>query len=245
MSTPTPVVVKPKTSVVSTVLSVLKKTVIGFIVVTLLFVVYGLAKRAFIKFYPSKGPAVPEVQKEFALEDEVSFNPVLGSVNTVVSDKTIDALLSGKLGPAVVMFYADWCAHCRNMEHAYNEAAAKSHVPFVRISGVHAPVSSAKYGVNGYPTIFGTNILGPLPHRFNNARTSDNFLDFANQISPKIVKDVPEIIEAPTEPIVAPVVATVVAPVVAPSVDELKTEVLITPVIPNVEKVEVQVAEKV
>ena len=155
------------------------------------------------------------------------------------------------------MFYADWCAHCRNMEHAYIEAAAKSHVPFVKVSGVHAPVSSSKFAVSGYPTIFGTNMLAPMPHRFNNARTSENLLEFASQISPKLealksVDPMPTMlptmpmVPVPTVPTVPTVQTMPVVPMVpmVPMVPKAPTvpmpTVQVMPMVPSLTKPEVQ-----
>lgn len=171
---------KPKSGIFGTVMKGLKKTFLGLIVVCLLWVLYGYGKNMLLKmFWPAQNEAKPEI-KDFSPTDTVQYEPVLGTVNEVASDKTADALLSGSLGPAVVMFYAEWCSHCRNIEAAYQDAAKVSKVAFVKISGASAPVSSTKYAVNGYPTIFGVSSLGGLPSRFASARTAQSLTDFAN-----------------------------------------------------------------
>jgi len=119
---------------------------------------------------------------DFAETDLVQYSPKQSQVTQLESDRTLDALLSGMHGPCVVMVYAEWCSHCRNMMEAYEVAAKTSAIPFVRIEGMKAPVSSTKYGITGYPTVFGVASVGGPPRRFGGMRTPDMLLEFAKAL---------------------------------------------------------------
>ena len=76
------------------------------------------------------------------------------SVLELTTDAMDDFTQAGKV---CVMFYADWCPHCKNMMPNYNAACKRC--PGVRFgmlndtqcrcSGGHC----AKYGIGGYPTV--------------------------------------------------------------------------------------------
>lgn len=125
---------------------------------------------------------------QFDSRDTVSYSPVPQKVFDSVSDMTVNAVLSGGLGPAVVMIYADWCVHCKNMMPAFEEAASKSSVQFIRIQGNAAPVVAQKHKVMGYPTILGISDTNQV-HRFNEQRTVDKLVEFSNLL---ITKKIPE-----------------------------------------------------
>jgi len=150
----------------------LKTTIMALVLLIGLWVLYVVGTKAYKKYFGEPKQDAPKAS--FATEDVVSFVPKLGQVNEVKSDRTADALLSGTLGPAIVLFRAEWCAHCRNMEPSFQAAAKTSSVPFVRVDGASAPVTSQKFAVTGYPTIFGISSLGLLS-RYGNARTTEGF----------------------------------------------------------------------
>lgn len=170
---------KPK-NLLMTVVKGLKTTVMGLILLLTLWLVYVFGSRALKRYFKTDEKVEP---KAFANEDAVAYGPRLSQVNEVKSDKTVDALLSGSLGPAVVLFGAEWCGHCKNMEPAYEAAAKQSHVPFIRVDGASVPVSSNKFAVTGYPTVFGVSALGLLS-RYGNARTVEGLLEFAGTLVP-------------------------------------------------------------
>lgn len=171
-----PVMQKMKT-MFGKVLKGLKTSVMVLVLLIGLWVVYTIGSKAYLKYMaPSKAEAP---KASFAPEDVISFTPTLGKVIDVSSDRTADALLSGTFGPAVVLFGAEWCAHCRNMEPSFQAAAKASNVPFVKVDGSSAPVTSTKFTVTGYPTVFGISSLGLLS-RYGNARTTEGLLEFSN-----------------------------------------------------------------
>ena len=173
------------------------------------------------------------VLSEFLASDAVNFVPKTGSVIDVASDKTVDALLSGAFGPCVVVFVAEWCVHCKNMNDAFETAAKSARVPFVRVQGPKVPVSGQKYAVAGYPTIFGIANVGGPPRRYASLRTVEGLGEFASGLAPAAavaapaaapaapaVPAVPAVpSQAPTAaaPVVVPVTVPVVVPYVVPS----------------------------
>ena len=166
----------------SRVLKTSKTVVCGLLILTVLWFLYRIARRMITKALGAKPAAI--TAPEFAPTDAVTFAPKPFSVTSVDSDKTIDAILSGHFGPCVVMFYADWCTHCKNMMDAYEGAASLSRVPFVKVQGQQAPVSSQKHGVTGYPTLFGVSAIPGPPRRFASMRTKESLLEFANALAP-------------------------------------------------------------
>ena len=122
---------------------------------------------------------VPQpVATNFDSRDAVSFMPVPNKVFDTTSDMTVNAVLDGGFGPAVVMVYAEWCVHCRNMMPAFEAAAAKANVPFVRVQGQLTPVVSQKHKIFGYPTVLGVNSSGVVV-RFAEERSEQKLLEFA------------------------------------------------------------------
>ena len=144
--------------------------------------------RKIISWSQRKKAEINVLPAQFDSRDTVSFTPVSGKVYDSVSDMTVNAVLANGFGAAVVMIYADWCVHCKNMMPAFEEAASKASVPFIRIQGNSAPVVSQKYKVLGYPTILGVSDTGQV-HRFNEQRTTEKLLEFSNVL---VTKRIPE-----------------------------------------------------
>jgi len=139
---------------------------------------------------PEDLPATGLVPQAVAFQDSdiVQFHPTKHGVTQLESDRTLDALLGGQFGAAVVMVYAEWCSHCRNMMEAFETAAKSAKVPFVRIPGSSAPISSKKHDVRGYPTVFGvssTNYQNVAPRKYNGLRTAEGLLEFASFLVPQ------------------------------------------------------------
>ena len=187
----------------SRVLSVLKKTLLISIVGLLVWWIYKFTE----KMLSSKKPS--EILLDFAESDSIQFLPkAMKEPTELKSDKTLHALLSGKLGPAVVMVYAHWCVHCSHMMPAFVEAAKLSSIPFVIMEGQYAPVTSKKFAVQGYPTVFGV-VPGQDVLRFGETRTTSNLLQFARSVQTAAgvvslpeVKELAEVIEQPTVQVV-------------------------------------------
>jgi len=175
----------------SIMLKYTKSVVLGLMVLTALWFMLRLAKRLL-----ARKDIVQVAEPLFVETDHISFVPKAG-LHDVDSDKTVDAILSGAFGPAVVVFRAEWCQHCRNMEDALQIAAAESTVPFVRVSGQKTPVSNKKYAVMGYPTILGVANVGGPPRRYNSLRTSEALKEFATGLGGQTVLGPSVALQAP------------------------------------------------
>jgi thiol-disulfide isomerase/thioredoxin len=123
-------------------------------------------------------------EADFNPTDLVQYTAKLGVVQELNSDRTIDAILSGTFGPTVVLVYAEWCAHCKNMMPAFEEAAKESKIPFVKVQGQYAPVTGRKQLIAGYPTILGVASVPPNgpPRRYGGMRSKEAFLEFATAL---------------------------------------------------------------
>lgn len=173
----------------SKVLNFLKQMLTGLLVTAVLWYVYKFTVK---RFKSLTGKAVEDVPLVFAADDVVQFVPKAGTVIDIKSDRTADAILSGTFGPAVVMVYADWCVHCKNMMQAYELAATQAGVPFVRLQGHHMPVTAKKRAVMGYPTVFGVAHDGQLS-QFAKERVVSHLMEFAAGLRP---------VEPPVQPLV-------------------------------------------
>jgi len=232
----------------TTALKYSKNVVMFLIILVLIWFVYRMtlsALRTFLLPKPTTEPVkdangVPQVAPaDFATTDIVKFNATLGLVNDIDSDRTLDALLSGVFGPVVVLVYADWCHHCKNMMPAYEQAAKTSPIPFVRIQGHKAPVTARKHMIAGYPTIFGVaNVngvsTGAPPRRYASARSAEAFVEFAVALQGSKSVEIPAVATNPpvqqVEMKYPPNFATyAVPPTVAPSVPEVPKEILQSP----------------
>lgn len=207
----------------SQILKTTKKVITGLLVLTVVWFLMRFINRMISKAMGKK--TVPTAQTDFKADDIVKFSPTLGLVNVVDSDKTVDAIIKGQFGPAVVMYHAEWCTHCKNMSDAFESAASLSRVPFVKVQGQNAPVTSQLYGITGYPTILGIMSTGGVPRRFAAMRTKEALLEFAMALvpgtvasqvltAPTAVPAVPTVPTSPTGPIAA--VAQTVAHALAP-----------------------------
>ena len=199
----------------TSVLKTSKKAVFGLMVLVALWWAYRIVVRLVFK-----NGSKPEKVPEFAPTDLVNgaFKPVVGAITDIDSDRTTDAVLSGAYGPCVVMFYADWCHHCRNMEAAYAAAAAAASIPFLRVEGSKTPVCNRKHAVGGYPTILGVANMPGLPRRFNAVRSVESLLEFALALTGVVKKDalvapvvLPDAEKAEKEPSVEAIAPTLVS----------------------------------
>ncbi|XP_064481351.1 protein disulfide-isomerase A5-like [Ornithodoros turicata] len=92
-----------------------------------------------------------------------------------------DSVLKEK-SSVLVMFYAPWCGHCKNMKAAYAEAAAA--MDSQKIPGALAAVDAtverdlaSKYNVRGFPTLkYFKN--GNLVEEYNKQRTADDLVNY-------------------------------------------------------------------
>ena len=88
--------------------------------------------------------------------------------------------------PAMVLFYAPWCGHCKKAMPEWENAAGESDVTaYVKVNCDEERNLCSQYGVQGYPTIkfFG----GGKVEDYSGARTSSSFVSFSDKQAENLV----------------------------------------------------------
>ena len=91
---------------------------------------------------------------------------------------------SGDFNPGsdtkLVMFYADWCGHCRKLKPVWDEAAAdvnKEDTKMIKINCGNGTDDDEKlmkkYNIQGYPTII--KFINGKPSEYQGDRDADSF----------------------------------------------------------------------
>ena len=92
-------------------------------------------------------------------------------------------------GKKLVLFYADWCGHCKKIHPAWDEAASQVNTDGVKMAKVncgdsdnssHAAIAK-KYKVDGYPTIHLLN-NGKIESEYEGGRDSSDFVSYINNL---------------------------------------------------------------
>lgn len=88
--------------------------------------------------------------------------------------------------PALVLFYADWCGHCKNFEDSWTDIRAKlrDSVEVTQVEQSKEPALFKTYGISGFPTIMflprGGNTAPSDAVTFRGERGVKDVVDFAN-----------------------------------------------------------------
>lgn len=71
------------------------------------------------------------------------------------SEESFGALVMGDPSPALVEFFAPWCAHCRRLAPTIAELARDYHgrVRFLQVDATQASDLALRYQVQGVPTM--------------------------------------------------------------------------------------------
>ena len=145
----------------------------------------GRDAKNFIKFM--NNPQDPNSAKSDPRDDWVDF-PGNKHVH-LLDDSNFDEFINSKRR-VLVMFYAPWCGHCKNMKPAYALAAndVTSFVPGSYIAAVDATAAtqlSKRFELRGFPTLkFFEN--GQFKFDYNGGRNKDDFVEFLrNPVQPK------------------------------------------------------------
>lgn len=93
-----------------------------------------------------------------------------------------DARLFLSSGSGVLLVYAPWCGHCKNMMPAFESASTKTDVPFARIEGQKAPAFMQEKEIRGFPTIF-VNNKSNVSSKWQGGRDEGSMLAAAAQAS--------------------------------------------------------------
>jgi len=89
-------------------------------------------------------------------------------------------------GTKLVMFYADWCGHCKKLKPVWDEAAADVNKDEKKMIKVNCGEGTAddekimkKYNVQGYPTII--KFINGKPSEYQGDRDADSFKEMFNK----------------------------------------------------------------
>ncbi len=85
-----------------------------------------------------------------------------------------------------VMYYADWCGHCRNTKPEFNKLGSTKTIggKTVSIVAVNADENKElceKRNIRGYPTIHLYDPRGELVKEYSGQRDHDSFVQFLSQ----------------------------------------------------------------
>ncbi|CAH2034635.1 unnamed protein product, partial [Iphiclides podalirius] len=135
----------------------------------------GINKRqAIVDFM--RDPDAHMVQKETVDESWSNDSEVL-----YLTESTFDDVLS-KAEHALVVFYAPWCGHCKNIKPQLEKAAAR--IKSEKVNGILAAVDATRerelaalFGVKGYPTLKYFR-FGKYEYDAGHARQEDQIVQF-------------------------------------------------------------------
>lgn len=143
------------------------------------------------KFFPSE--EVKDLKTlEKDLGSEVDFFDV-NNIQEVLELEDKDAVNVKKPAPyaKVLLIYANWCGHCKDMMKAFEEAARHTHdksktsankVVFMRAESSRAPKLANAPNIQGFPTIVGIFQNGK-EFPYNGPRNMESFIKFADLIA--------------------------------------------------------------
>jgi len=86
----------------------------------------------------------------------------------------------------LVMYYADWCGHCKNAKPEFNKLGATKTIggKIVEIQAVNPdtnPEAAEGKNIRGYPTIHLYSAKGNLVQEYQGERTHEGFVEFLNE----------------------------------------------------------------
>ncbi len=100
-----------------------------------------------------------------------------GMTNEITSDDIEDHV---KSGTKLVLFYADWCGHCKKIKPVWEETANEVNEPEVKMikinCGEGTPADQKimkKYSIDGYPTII--KFVDGKPQLYQGDRDPEGF----------------------------------------------------------------------
>ena len=86
-------------------------------------------------------------------------------------------------GKQLVLFYAPWCPHCKNMLPEWDKFAEtnRSNVEAKKVNSEEQPALIKEYDVQGFPTILLLDANGKTIATYEGGRDAKSFADFVNR----------------------------------------------------------------
>ena len=126
-------------------------------------------------FVPQKQALVPELKQE-----EIEPSPFITDIH---NDTDGIAVLQGDGKSKVVLVYATWCGHCRNMMKAFQAAASMERsVEWIRIEAASSPTVSRRNDLKGFPTLYSVTPNGTVTQH-NGSRDTTSLINFAKSVA--------------------------------------------------------------
>ena len=85
-------------------------------------------------------------------------------------------------GPGILLVYAPWCGHCKNMMAGYEIASTLTDVKFARVEGSKVPAFMQAREVRGFPTLFTVAKNGDV-QRYASGRDTQSLVNKANELN--------------------------------------------------------------
>ena len=107
-----------------------------------------------------------------------------GGSSKVVELQTYEetALFLSK-GPGILLVYAPWCGHCKNMMPAYDGASNVSALTkFAKVEGSKVPRLMSEHQIRGFPTLLTIKKDGTV-ERYNSGRDMSSLVSAANTLA--------------------------------------------------------------
>ena len=93
----------------------------------------------------------------------------------------------------MMMFYAPWCGHCKNLKPKYEQAARNNSNPLIKFARINCDEHKStcgNYGVQGYPTLK-VFLPGGKVEDYNGGRDESSLLSIAENFAKKLVPPKP------------------------------------------------------
>lgn len=115
-----------------------------------------------------------------------SIKPLSSGRVAELGDKFLDYVKKGNISPWLVMFYAPWCYHCKQMEPTFMEASTEIQkenleVYIGKVDCTKYTSLATHFGIRGFPTVL--FIDKDKVVEFNGDRTIDDIVDFTRRLS--------------------------------------------------------------
>jgi len=103
------------------------------------------------------------------------------NVNLVLKQNNIDV---NPILPTIVLFYGEWCGHCKQFKPVWNEFEKITNREFINVIKTNSEQLMTKYDIQGIPVVKYFDNKGGIIE-YNGERSVNGLADFINQILKK------------------------------------------------------------